>query len=136
MAYAKCVATLWHDRVYLFVRESRAPVTWSSKPYMYALRTNFLDRDERENFVRAPLTEGFIEISASQKGELCNKYFHSQSTLQNQFFCQQTQNYKLASFTDYGNNPRDTYVNPAGRPGYLGKVTTLFYTKIWFYQRS
>ena len=27
VAYTKCVAT-WHDRVYLFVHESRAPVTW------------------------------------------------------------------------------------------------------------
>ena len=39
MAYTKCVATLWHDRI---VHESRAPVTWSSKPHMYALQTYFL----------------------------------------------------------------------------------------------
>ena len=42
VAYTKCVATLWHDRIYLFVRESRAPVIWSSNPHMYALRTYFL----------------------------------------------------------------------------------------------
>ena len=29
----------------LFVRESRAPVTWCSKQHMYALRTSFLDRE-------------------------------------------------------------------------------------------
>ena len=45
VAYTKCVATLWHDRIYLLAHESRAPVTWSSviwrtsKPNMYALRT-------------------------------------------------------------------------------------------------
>ena len=28
--YKKCVATLWHDRIYLFVHEGLAPATWSS----------------------------------------------------------------------------------------------------------
>ena len=41
VAYTKCVATLWHDRIYLFVHESRARVKWFSKPHMYALRTFF-----------------------------------------------------------------------------------------------
>ena len=35
----KCEASLWHDGIYSFPNESRAPVTWSSKPDMYALRT-------------------------------------------------------------------------------------------------
>ena len=39
VAYTKCVAALWQDSIYLFVHESRAPVTWSSEPHMYALRT-------------------------------------------------------------------------------------------------
>ena len=30
VAYTKCIATLWHRLIYLFVYESRAPVTWSS----------------------------------------------------------------------------------------------------------
>ena len=38
VAYTKCVATSWHGRISLFV----APVTWSSKPHMYALRTYVL----------------------------------------------------------------------------------------------
>ena len=43
VAYTKCAATLWHEnRIYLFVHWSRASVTWSSKPHMYALRTYFL----------------------------------------------------------------------------------------------
>ena len=41
VAYTKCVATSQHDQIYLFVHESRAPVTWFSKPHMYALRTYF-----------------------------------------------------------------------------------------------
>ena len=41
VAYTKCVATLWHDRLYLFVHVSRVPVTWSSTPHIYALRTYF-----------------------------------------------------------------------------------------------
>ena len=53
VAYTKCVATLWHDRIYLFVHESRAPVTWSSKPHMYAMRTYFLisfpDKDDGDS---------------------------------------------------------------------------------------
>ena len=28
--YTTCAAALWHDRIYLFLHESRAPVTWSS----------------------------------------------------------------------------------------------------------
>ena len=30
VAYTNCIATLWHHLIYLFVHESRAPVTWSS----------------------------------------------------------------------------------------------------------
>ena len=54
MAYKKCVATLWHDRICLFVYESRAPVTSSCKPRMYALRTYFFvpDRFSRISLAR------------------------------------------------------------------------------------
>ena len=41
VAYTKHVATLQHDRSDLLVHESRVPVTWSCKPFMYALRTYF-----------------------------------------------------------------------------------------------
>ena len=41
IAYTKCIATLRHDRIYLFVHWRRAPVMWSGKPHMYALRTCF-----------------------------------------------------------------------------------------------
>ena len=41
VAYTMCIATC-HDRIYVFVHESRALVTWSSKPYMHALRTILL----------------------------------------------------------------------------------------------
>ena len=41
VAYTKRVATSWHGRIYLFVHKSRAPVTWSNKPHIYALRTYF-----------------------------------------------------------------------------------------------
>ena len=34
--------SICHDRIYLFVYESRAPVTWPSKPHMYALWAYFL----------------------------------------------------------------------------------------------
>ena len=42
VAYTKCVATLWHNPIFLIVHESRAPDTWSRKPHMYGLRTYFL----------------------------------------------------------------------------------------------
>lgn len=40
-AYTKCAATLLHDWICLFVPECPAPVTWSIKPHMHALRTYF-----------------------------------------------------------------------------------------------
>ena len=40
VAYTKGIAALWHDGIYLFVHESRAPLERLSRgPHMYALRT-------------------------------------------------------------------------------------------------
>ena len=46
VAYTKCVATLLHDRIYLFVHESRAPITRSWKPLICALRAYIFIRSD------------------------------------------------------------------------------------------
>ena len=66
--YINCVVTLCHYRIYSFVHESRAPVTWSSKPHMYALRTCFSCCCSYFDDLFKTLTNGFVEDITNCRG--------------------------------------------------------------------
>ena len=45
-AYTKCVATLWHDRIYLFIHESQGPVSHTATHVRAADLFSHQDRDQ------------------------------------------------------------------------------------------